>query len=126
MSHTLFDIDRHSVIVLTTTGRASGHPHTIEIWFAQKGWTLYLLSGGGHRSDWVRNLLHTPAVAVRADAISYSGTARLVTDAEEERMARDAVYDRYAADHAGDLTRWREAALPIAIDIDVAMSENDQ
>src|ERR671931_2193382 len=38
---------------VTTTGRSSGRPHTIEIWFALHGDRAYLLSGGGDRSDWV-------------------------------------------------------------------------
>ncbi|HYJ70971.1 MAG TPA: nitroreductase/quinone reductase family protein [Actinomycetota bacterium] len=50
---------------LTTTGRVSGRPHTIEIWFALQDRTLYVLSGGGDRSDWVRNLLRHPEVSVR-------------------------------------------------------------
>jgi hypothetical protein len=29
---------------LTTTGRVTGRPHTIEIWFALEGGTLYTLS----------------------------------------------------------------------------------
>ncbi len=31
---------------LTTTGRVTGRPHTIEIWFALDGGTLYMLAGG--------------------------------------------------------------------------------
>src|SRR5688500_2310587 len=38
---------------VTTTGRVTGQPHTIEIWFAVRNRTLYLLAGGGHRADWV-------------------------------------------------------------------------
>ena len=49
---------------LTTTGRVSGRPHTIEIWFGVNGSTLYLLSGS-QKSDWVKNLLKEPAVTVR-------------------------------------------------------------
>src|SRR3979490_810582 len=41
---------------LTTTGRVSGEPREIEIWFGLVGATLYLLSGGGDRSNWGRNL----------------------------------------------------------------------
>ena len=49
---------------LTTTGRRSGRPHRIEIWYARSGETLYLLAGGGRPSDWVRNRLADPAVSV--------------------------------------------------------------
>lgn len=31
---------------LTTTGRRSGCPHRIEVWYAAEGPTLYLLAGG--------------------------------------------------------------------------------
>jgi hypothetical protein len=38
---------------LTTTGRVSGHPHEIEIWFSlvPESRTLLMLSGGRDRSD---------------------------------------------------------------------------
>lgn len=114
------DLDRHSVIDLTTVGRATGRPHTIEIWFAHRESTIYLLSGGGERSDWVRNLIHTPEVRVRVGGRDYPGTGRIVTDPNEDRLARDAVHDRYVVRYRGDLTRWREMALPVAIDLEPA------
>lgn len=114
------DLDRHSVIDLTTVGRVSGRPHTIEIWFAHRNSTIYLLSGGGTRSDWVRNLINTPEVRVRAGRDVHSGLGRIVSDPEEDRIARDAVHDKYVVRYRGDLTGWREMALPIAIDLDEA------
>src|SRR5439155_642959 len=50
---------------VTTTGRRTGNPHQIEIWFGSDGDTIYLLSGGGDRSDWFKNLRADPAVLVR-------------------------------------------------------------
>ncbi|MBV8952064.1 MAG: nitroreductase family deazaflavin-dependent oxidoreductase, partial [Actinobacteria bacterium] len=52
---------------LTTTGRRTGRPHRIEIWYARAGNTLYLLSGGGRSSDWVLNLVANPAVRIEVD-----------------------------------------------------------
>ena len=49
-----------SYCYLTTTGRVSGEPREIEIWFGLEGATLYMLSGGRDRSDWVKNLLREP------------------------------------------------------------------
>src|SRR5262249_4866622 len=46
---------------VTTTGRRTGRPHRIEIWYAADGNTLYLLSGGGRGSDWVQNAIADPA-----------------------------------------------------------------
>ena len=114
------DLERHSVVDLITVGRVSGRPHTIEIWFAHYDSTIYMLSGGADRSDWVRNLVRTPAVQIQVGGRRYPGVGRIVTDPAEDRLARDAVHDKYAARYSGDLTGWRESALPIAVDLDLS------
>jgi deazaflavin-dependent oxidoreductase (nitroreductase family) len=107
---------------LTTVGRVSGRPHTIEIWFALQGATLYLLSGGGDRSDWVRNLSARPAVTVRIgrrDAAELAGHARVVEPTtEEDELARRLVVGKYQPTYGGDLSSWRREALPVAVDLD--------
>ena len=103
---------------LTTRGRLSGEPHEIEIWFALDDTTLFLLSGGGDRSDWVRNLLTDANVTVRVRDTAYDATARVVEDGtEEDQRARRLVYEKYQPDYSGSLDDWRERALPVAIDV---------
>jgi deazaflavin-dependent oxidoreductase (nitroreductase family) len=102
---------------LETRGRVTGRPHRIEIWFALDGRTLYLLSGGGERSDWVKNLRREPAVTVEIGGRRFGGRARVVSDPAEDERARALVHGKYAAGYAGDLTRWRRSALPIAVDL---------
>ena len=106
---------------LTTTGRVSGRAHTIEIWFALQGRTLYLLSGGGDRSDWVRNLSRDPAVTVRLgrrDAAVLPGRARVVeAGSDEDELARRLVAGKYQPTYGGDLSRWRRSAQPVAVDL---------
>lgn len=105
---------------VTTTGRRTGNPHKIEIWFALAGSTVYILSGGGERSDWVRNVVASPEVTVRIGDRTFLGRARIVEDAAEERMARDLLFGKYEEGYEGDLTSWRDGALPVAIDLDPA------
>jgi hypothetical protein len=99
----------------------SGRPHTIEIWFALQGHTLYLLSGGGDRSDWVRNLRRDPAVTVRLgrrDAAELPGRARVVeAGTDEDGLARRLVAGKYQPTYGGDLSGWRRSALPVAVDL---------
>jgi deazaflavin-dependent oxidoreductase (nitroreductase family) len=102
---------------LTTTGRNSGRPHTIEIWFALEGQTLYLLSGGKDRSDWVKNVQRQPAVQVRIRERLFNGQARLVTDQQEDALARKIVFDKYTPRDSDDLTDWARTSLPVAIDL---------
>ena len=105
---------------LTTTGRVSGEPREIEIWFGLVGATAYLLSGGDDRSNWVRNLRRDPAVTVRIAGTTWPGRARIVEDADEGERARTLLVDKYAAGYSGDLTGWRRRALPVAIDLEAS------
>ena len=102
---------------LTTTGRVSGRSHTIEIWFALNGQTLYMLSGGRDKSDWVKNALHTPAVQVKINNTMLSGYARLVNDTEEDAVARKLVFEKYVPRSSDDLVDWSRMSLPVAVDI---------
>ena len=102
---------------LTTIGRKSGRPREIEIWFGLEGDTLYLLSGGRDRSDWVRNLRNEPRVSVRIADTVIEGRARIVVEPEEDRRARALLVNKYAARYGGDLTSWRAEALPVAVDL---------
>ena len=101
---------------LTTTGRHTGRPHRIEIWFALADGTAYLLSGGGDRSDWVRNLMISPDVVLQIGEEKRSTKARVVTDPEEDALARRLVVEKYAPRDPDDLTDWGKSSLPIAID----------
>jgi deazaflavin-dependent oxidoreductase (nitroreductase family) len=112
------DLNNEQYCYLTTTGRVSGKPHTIEIWFALDGTTLYMLSGGGARSDWVRNIRRDPTVAVRIGGREFEGVARLVrADDVDDALARRLLFERYNAGYSGDLTSWRETALPVAVEL---------
>jgi deazaflavin-dependent oxidoreductase (nitroreductase family) len=103
---------------LTTTGRVTGRPHTIEIWFATDGHTLYMLSDGRGRSDWVKNLKRTPEVTVRIADERYEGRARIVEEGEEDELARSLLIEKYES-RPGSLSNWRRTALPVAVDLAV-------
>lgn len=101
---------------LTTTGRRTGRPHMIEIWFATENGTLYMLSGGRARSDWVKNLTRDPSVTIRIADESFEGKARVVTDAEEDELARHLLVEKYEK-RPGSLGNWERASLPVAVDL---------
>ncbi|MGH2662136.1 MAG: nitroreductase family deazaflavin-dependent oxidoreductase [Actinomycetota bacterium] len=107
-----------SFCYVTTTGRRSGKPHEIEIWFGARGSTLYLLSGGGGRSDWVRNILANPATTVRVDGRTWQAKGRVVVDPDEEAAARRLLAGKYQGWREGaSLSRWARTALPVALDL---------
>lgn len=102
---------------VTTTGRRSGRAHTIEIWFARNEGKLYLLSGGGDRSDWVRNLLAYPSVSVRLGGEEIPMTARVVPDDDPAQpVARRLLAARYQGWHDGEpLSAWATEALLVEL-----------
>lgn len=73
-------------LYLTTTGRKSGKPHQIEIWFVEHDGKFYMIHEGGLQGDWVKNILALPRVVFSIgsrDAAQVDGRGRLV-DAESE------------------------------------------
>jgi deazaflavin-dependent oxidoreductase (nitroreductase family) len=117
-SNYLKDVIGEAYCYLTTTGRVSGRLHEIEIWFGINHTTLYLLSGGGDKSDWVKNLLKNPIVKVRIAKHTFTGTARFVKDQQEEMMARYLLAEKYQEWEEGKrLSHWARTALPVAIDL---------
>ncbi|MBV9712841.1 MAG: nitroreductase family deazaflavin-dependent oxidoreductase [Ktedonobacteraceae bacterium] len=103
---------------LTTTGRISGRPHSIEIWFALEGKTLYMLAGGRDSSDWVKNARKLPIVQVKIGESVFSGRARVVENGEEDKFARKLVFDKYTPRDSDDLTEWSLTSLPVAVDLE--------
>ncbi len=102
---------------LTTTGLVSGRPHRIEIWFALVDHSVYLLAGGGHRAHWVQNLVADPVVTLELAGREHRAEARVVQDGEEAALARRLLHDKYSGRYGGGLERWRDSALPVAVDV---------
>lgn len=103
---------------LTTTGRVSGLPREIEIWFGVNESILYMLSGDRERSNWLRNFQRNPEVTVRISGVLFNGAARVIDEqTDEASMVRRLIFDKYQPIHEGDLTDPVRTALPVAIDI---------
>jgi deazaflavin-dependent oxidoreductase (nitroreductase family) len=104
-------------LYLTTVGRRTGSPHRIEIWFASEGGPLYLISGGGNRSDWVKNLLASPHASVELDHQLSTVGARLPLPPSDERTrAVDLLHAKYADQVSGTRSSWQREAFIVALD----------
>ena len=101
---------------LTTIGRVSGRQHTIEIWFALNGQTLYMLSGGMDQADWVKNGQRRSNVTIRIKQTMFNGQMRLVSDPAEDTLARQLVGEKYRKTEE-DLDEWLQTALAVAVDL---------
>src|SRR5215831_2642714 len=73
-------------LCLTTTGRKSGLPREIEIWFVEADGRVYVLAEHGYKAQWVQNILARPEVRVRVGDQEWNGVAR-VLDPEQDADA---------------------------------------
>jgi deazaflavin-dependent oxidoreductase (nitroreductase family) len=94
---------------VTTTGRRTGEPHEIEIWFGVIDDTMYLISGNGLTADWYRNALADSHVSVLLAGETHDGVARDVTDSDERRRVGDVMGAKYPWDGDSSIGLTRQA-----------------
>ena len=104
---------------LTTQGRKSGKEHTVDLWFAldKERFALYILSGGGEKADWVRNMMVDPYAKVRVGSTKFIGNGRQVTEPDEDLQARKLVVSKYYGRAYNPEGGWEAQSLPVAIDL---------
>ena len=77
-------------LYLTTTGRRSGQPREIEIWFTQRDGCYYVVAEHRWEAQWVQNLLAASHVSVRVGEEQFEARARVI-DADKEPVIHEAV-----------------------------------
>jgi deazaflavin-dependent oxidoreductase (nitroreductase family) len=77
---------KYKYLYLTTTGRITGKPREIEIWFVESDAKLYILAEHLHETQWVKNIKRNPRVRVWLGRSSFEATAR-VLDYNRDRKA---------------------------------------
>lgn len=97
-------------IDITTTGRRSGNPHRIEIWFHNLEGEIFLPGRPGAR-DWYANLLSHPDFTFHLKGsidADLHARARPITDRDERRQILSRIVGRHHDQE--ELERWVEAS----------------
>jgi deazaflavin-dependent oxidoreductase (nitroreductase family) len=105
---------------LTTTGRRTGEPRRITIWFAAVGDVVFMLAGGREDAHWVRNLRADPRVRVEIRGRTFEGRGRAVEGEVDDPLAREAVAAKYGTK---GLTAWLRDSLPVRIELEREVDE---
>ncbi|HVT70993.1 MAG TPA: nitroreductase family deazaflavin-dependent oxidoreductase, partial [Trebonia sp.] len=85
---------KDQVIDITTTGRKTGQPRRIEIWYHRLDGKYYITGTPGRPRDWYANLVAHPSFlfhlkqSATADLLA---TARPVTETAERRKVLDGI-----------------------------------
>jgi deazaflavin-dependent oxidoreductase (nitroreductase family) len=88
---------------LITTGRSTGQPRRIVIWFAAIGDRVFMLAGGREQTHWVRNIEANPVVQVEIRKRRFEGRGRIVEGTDVDPVARDAIAGKYGTKMAHDV-----------------------
>ena len=92
------DFSKIQYLYLTTTGRRTGLPREIEIWFVTHAGRLYILAEHFHRAQWVKNIIANPSVQVRVGGLEFKATARVLDeqgDADLYQLAQRLEREKY-------------------------------
>ena len=81
-------------IYLTTRGRKTGHPHTVQLMFALAGKKIYL-SHEGACTDWMKNILKDSRVEFKIGNVQFRGNARIAKTGEIFETGKHALYHKY-------------------------------
>jgi deazaflavin-dependent oxidoreductase (nitroreductase family) len=94
-SSELKNVASEKFIHLTTTGRKTGKPRTVELWFAVDGGKVYL-SHEGEETNWMKNVAKNEQVAFEIAGKNFTGKARYLKDAEDAAwIAKVTLYEKY-------------------------------
>jgi deazaflavin-dependent oxidoreductase (nitroreductase family) len=74
------------VLCLTTTGRITGQPREIEVWFTEHGGHFYLVAER-ESANWVRNIQSQPQVKARVGDAEFTAIARIVRNDREPQLS---------------------------------------
>ncbi|GER89880.1 hypothetical protein KDW_40420 [Dictyobacter vulcani] len=73
-------VQNDNLIDITVTGRTSGRPISLPIWFTLDSNTLYLIPVKGSDTEWYKNLRKTPTIRVSAHGKAVTASAQVHTD----------------------------------------------
>ena len=105
-------------IHLTTSGRKTGKPHNVELWFAVGGNRVYL-SHEGEETDWVKNMKKNRSVKFEIGGRTFIGNARLLEDHTEEAWtAKMVLYEKYYGKAAKEIIEdWFSLSKLVAVEL---------
>jgi deazaflavin-dependent oxidoreductase (nitroreductase family) len=91
-------VQNDNLIEITVTGRASGRPISLPIWFALDGNALYLIPVKGSDTEWYKNVRKTPTIHLSAHGKTLTTSAHFLTDQAQLDQVLERFRDKYGRD----------------------------
>jgi deazaflavin-dependent oxidoreductase (nitroreductase family) len=110
-------VGRRSTALIETIGRNSGQPRITPVTNGLDGDVFWIVTEHGHKANYVRNIEANPQVRVNAGRGWRTGTARIVTEDPETRLAQIVALNPRATANARIVRRTGTQNLVIRIDL---------
>jgi deazaflavin-dependent oxidoreductase (nitroreductase family) len=96
-------LSRYQELKITVTGRKSGRPISIPVWFVFENDKLYLLPVKGSDTQWYKNILSNPAMHIDARGADAEIKVTPVTNAAQVSSVVEKFRAKYGA---GDVKKY--------------------
>ena len=90
-------LSRSREINITVTGRKSGRPISIPVWFVLEGGKLYLLPVQGSDTQWYKNALKNPSIRIESDGEKAELKVTPITDPKQVASVVEKFRAKYGA-----------------------------
>ncbi len=87
-------VKNNKFIYLTTSGRKTGKPHVVELWFAYAEGKIFLSHEGAY-TDWMKNLTKNEHVRARIGPLNFEATAKIVNGGNPRELGKKSLYEKY-------------------------------
>ena len=81
-------------VYLTTLGRKTGRPHTVELWFAFAGSKIFL-SHEGKYTDWMKNITSNSRVGIKVGSVRLEADAAILDEGIAVKVGQRSLYEKY-------------------------------
>jgi len=95
-------LSKSSEVTITVTGRKSGRPISLPIWFVWEGGTLFLLPVKGSDTQWYKNLISNRSIQIEAGGAKAELQAKPITD----KTQVSSVIEKFRAKYHGDVKKY--------------------
>jgi len=108
-------LSRLNEITITVTGRKSGRPVSIPVWFVLEDGKLHLLPVSGSDTQWYKNVLKNPSI--RIDAGGDKAELRAIPVTDPKQVA--SVVEKFRAKHGAADVKKYYSKLDVALAADL-------
>ncbi|HKM76453.1 MAG TPA: nitroreductase/quinone reductase family protein [Candidatus Bathyarchaeia archaeon] len=95
MQPSIESVKDKSTLKLTTIGRKTGLKRVTTIWFGILDGRLYVSSGRGEQSDWVRNIKNNAHIDFTIGEVRGQGIAAIIQDPNIKQRLRKLYWKKY-------------------------------